>query len=92
MKILNVWQSSKGHLKYFEVEKPIFTLGKYKIYKQFDKCYLHTFENIGINQLCAANKEYIKNLFDNERPLTNSKFIFDRANETLKKGIELIKN
>ena len=95
IQILNTWQSRKNDLKYFEVGKPVFSLGEYRIFKQFDKCYLHTFKNIAINQLCAANKEHIKNLHEDVRPLENTKytpktFVFDRAKETLKNGIELI--
>ena len=95
MKILNVWQSKKGNLKYFEVSNPIYKKGDYSIYKQFDKCYLHTFKNIGINQLCAPNKEHLNYLINDKRPLTNTKytpktFVFDRAKETLNKGLELI--
>lgn len=96
MRILNTWQSTEAKKKYFEVGKPIFKLGEYRIFKQFDKCYLHTYKNIAINQLCAPNKEHIKNLFNNTRPLTNTKytpktFVFDRAKESLNKGLELIK-
>jgi len=95
MKIINTWQSAKGDLKYFEVNKPLYSIGNYAIYKQFDKCYLHTFKNIAINQLCGPNKEHLNNLHENVRPLTNTKytpktFVFDRAKETLKKGLELI--
>lgn len=97
MKILNTWQSSPGDLKYFEVDKPIYKKGDYSIFKQFEKCYLHTFKNIAINQLCAANKEHLNNLHNNVRPLINTAytpktFVFDRAKETLKKGLKIIHN
>ena len=98
MKILNVWQSSKGDLKYFEIKnKPVFRLGDYAIYTQFYNCYLHTYKNISINQLCGINKEHLTNLLNNTRPTTTKDdknnvkgFLFDRAKETLKKGLELI--
>lgn len=95
IQILNTWQSSKGNLKFFNVSKPIFKLGEYRIFKQFDNCYLHTFKNIAVNQLVKPNKEHIQNLHDNNRPLISTKytpktFVFDRAKESLKKGIELI--
>lgn len=96
MKILNTWQSTKGNNKFFEVGKPLFELGDYRIFKQFDKCYLHTFKNIAINQLCAPNREHIENLHTNSRPLINTEytpktFVFDRAKETMGKGLKLIK-
>jgi len=95
MKILNTWESSKGDLKFFDVKEPVFALGEYQIFKQTNKCYLHTFKNIAINQLCVPNKEHIKYLINNTRPLNNTKctsktFIYDRAIETMIKGLKLI--
>ena len=94
-KILNTWQSAKEDKKFFTVGKPIFSIGDYKIYKQSEKCYLHTFKNIALNQLCAPNKEHLQNLLDDNRPLINTKytpktFVFDRAKETLQKGLEIL--
>lgn len=92
MEILNTWYSNKhivGH-RYFTVGAPVFELGAYKIYKQFDKCYLHTFKDVAISQLGEANKELIKQLVNNTRPqgkYSPSHFIYDRALENKARGL-----
>ncbi|QQV91494.1 hypothetical protein M1M25_gp006 [Tenacibaculum phage Gundel_1] len=97
MNVLNTWQSDSTKKVFFNVSNPIYTNGEYNIYKEHSKCFLHTYKNIAINQLCAPNKEHIKNLINNTRPLTNTKYtpktlIYDRSKEAIKKGLTILKN
>ena len=64
MKYKNPWKEDS----YFEVVNPIYEKGDFKIYKQFDKCYLHTYKHIAFNQLLAPNKELIDFHIKAERP------------------------
>jgi len=87
MKYKNPWKEDS----YFEVDNPIYEKGDFKIYKQFDKCYLHTYKNIAFNQLLAPNKELIDWHIKGERPdKAPLSFLYDRGRTTLKKqGVEI---
>ena len=93
--ILNTWTSDNTKVNYFEETNPIYTKGNYRIFKQTNKCYLHTFKNVAISQLGAANKEHINNLLEDTRPTDKGKFtaktlVFDSAKKALKKGLLIL--
>ena len=90
-KILNTWTSKVEKLQYYEVKKPIYVLNEYRIFKLFDKAYLHTYKNFAISCLCGANKELIKALNDDIR-VHELRFLFDRAKESIEICEFLTKN
>ena len=87
MKIKNPWKESSC----FEVENALYEKGEFKIYKQFDRCYLHTYKGFAFNQLLKPNKELIDCHIKGERPdKAPLSFLYDRGRTTLKKqGVEI---
>ena len=78
MKIINPWRDGK----YFEVDDIVFELGDFRIFKQFDKCYLHAYKDLGFNQLMIPNKELIKAHHKGERP-DEYGWIYDRGRKII---------
>jgi hypothetical protein len=64
-KILNTWQSGPA---LYEVEQPIYVNGDFAIYKQFEKCYLHTYKDVAIKQLVKPNKMLILHIINGTKP------------------------
>jgi hypothetical protein len=89
MEILNVWNSEPNKLKYYNQSNPIYTNGDYSIYKMGDRNYLYTYKNIAFNNLAGINKAHINSVADKLRP-DSLPFLYDRAIETLEKGIKLL--
>jgi len=82
MTITNPWKENE----YFEVENPIYQNGDFRIFKQFDKCYLHTFKNMAFNQLMKPNKELIQHHIDQIRPKEKPlSFIYDAGKKHIDK-------
>lgn len=80
MKILNPWSPKKDYKSFFYESSPIYTNGEYSIFKQFDKCYLYTFQDIAINQLGGLNKLYLDAIAQRKRPENIQEgFLYDRA-------------
>jgi hypothetical protein len=89
MKYKNPWKEDS----YFELDNPIYEKGDFKIYKQFDKCYLHTYKNIAFNQLLAPNKELIDWHIKGIRPDVNPLgFIYDVGRRTMERQLGKIIN
>jgi hypothetical protein len=84
MKYKNPWKGDE----YFEVDNLIYEKGEFKIWKQFDKCYLHTYKGVAYNQLLAPNKElidyHIKGVRPDKKPLG---FIYDVGRRTIKRQL-----
>jgi hypothetical protein len=67
--LLNPFSHSLGKNPLMEVpSEPIFTTGDYKIYKYFDKHFVHTYKNIVITERGAADKDLLNNLKNNIKP------------------------
>jgi len=60
MRFNNPWLEGGGGPAYYDVDTPVFVFGEFRIFKQFDRCYLHTFKNVAITQRCAPDKEGVK--------------------------------
>lgn len=90
MKVLNTFSSNGIDNYYFDVteSKVVFELGEFKIYKVFDKNYLHTYKNIAVSQLCGANKDLINALYNNEN--TCKPFLYDRAKMFIDRGLKYL--
>lgn len=94
-KILNTWTSKVERPEYYHVGEPLFTIGEYAVYKQFENRHLYTFKNVAISQLVGLNKELLVRLHNDERPegkYTPQTFLFDRAKESLTRGINYLKS
>ena len=78
MRFINPWREGD----YFEVDDLVFSLGDFSIYKQFDKCYLHTYKDIAFNQLMFPNKELIKSHYQGVRP-DQYAWIYDRGRKII---------
>ena len=89
IQILNTWRSKPEKLEYYQEGEPVYKVGEYAIYKQFEKSYLYTYKNIAINCLCGLNKEHLDNLAKGiARP--ENDFLYYRALETKQIGIDLL--
>lgn len=87
MKILNTWKSDEQIKEYFEEENCVFEHGDYRIFKQFEKSYLHTYKNIAFSCLAAANEGHLMSVVKRSGA---GFWLYDRAIETLNKGLKLI--
>lgn len=92
MKILNVWCTTPQKPTFYNVENMVFEIGEYKIFKQFSECWLYTYKNISINQLAGFNKAHLIALHEDKRPEGQQGFLFDRAKDSLKKGLLILNN
>lgn len=62
----------------------VFSYGDYSIYKEFDKSYLYTYQDLVFNNLAGLNKEHLINVANRTEPIeAQSKFLYQRAIETL---------
>ena len=92
--ILNTWKSSPEKLVYYEPLEPIYKNGDWSIYIDIRGGYIYAFKNIAVNILVGKNEEHLNNLANNTRPIgkyNSCHFLFDRALDNLKTGLELIK-
>lgn len=90
MRVLNTFTSNGIDDYYFDVtdSRIVFELGDYKIYKIFDKNFLHTYKNISVSQLCGVNKDLIKSLYDNE--MNCKHFLYERAKMFIDRGLSYL--
>jgi len=92
--LLNPFSHSLGKNPLMEVpEKPIFITGDYKIYKYFDRHFVHTYKNIVIAERCAANKDLLNNLQNDIKPTGTASMYFDfeRTLEAKLDGLRIAK-
>lgn len=93
-KILNTWSTVTSRQD-FEVKKPVYENGDYRIYKLWDKNYLYTFKSVAINQLAGLNIPHLDSLAENKRPVgkySSAHFLFDRALESKARGLSMLKH
>lgn len=92
-KILNVWGTTSTKVDYFYyLGSPIYANGDYRIFRQFSNSYLYTYKNIAITQLAGLNKPLLDSIAKRERPSTKDCFLYDRALETLERGLKIVTN
>lgn len=92
--LLNPFSVSLKKPPFMEMRNPpVHTNGDYKIYKYFDRHYVHTFKNIVITELGAANTELIKNIATQTEPGKDTQlyFKYTRCLEAIQDGIEAAK-
>ena len=100
MNIVNVWKTKlerkknpKNTIVYnYCVGQPVFTLGEFRIFNT-GRSYIHTYKNIAIAELVGCNKELVKQIHDDERPVgkyNSSHFLFDRAKNAMTEYAEHI--
>ena len=76
--LLNPFSHSLGKNPLFEVNsKPVFIDGDYRIYKYFDKHFVHTFKNVVICERCAMNKDVLTALKNNIKPIGEASIYHD---------------
>jgi len=93
--LLNPFSHSLGKNPFFEIAaEPVFIDGDYKIYKLYEKHYVHTFKNIVIAERCAINKGLLKALKDNIKPVVESAIYhdFERPLWAKNEGLRIAKN
>lgn len=91
MNFLNVWSSTKDHVKYYGlgVDAKVFEIADYAIYRQFGNSYIYTYKNIAINNLAGLNKEHLKSLANGVRPTKEPDcFLYDRALNAIERAKE----
>ncbi len=66
MIINNPWKSHGS--TDFEVDKPVYQIGDYAIYKVHEKNYLYTYKNFAFRQLAGLNREFLRSVVDRKRP------------------------
>lgn len=73
--------------------EPCYINGEFRIYKLFDKHYLHTFKNIIFAERCGKNTELINNIINDIEPEDKARKYFDfiRGKEAIKSGFEYAK-
>lgn len=89
--LLNPFSVSLKKYPFMEVtSKPIYENGNYRIYKQWDNHFVHTFKNIVIGQRCAANKSLIDGLKNDIKPKGESDLYHDyqRPKAAISDGIK----
>ena len=89
--LLNPFSVSLDKYPFMEVNsKPIYEAGEYKIYKAWDKHFIHTFKNIVIAQRCGANKALIDGLVNDIKPTGEAALYHDyeRPKGAILEGIE----
>jgi len=76
--LLNPFSHSLGKNPLMKINvKPVFTNGDYKIYKYFDRYFIHTFKNIVISERCGINKDLINGLKNNIKPIGEASIYHD---------------
>jgi hypothetical protein len=86
--VVNPWYDSNNRTMspYYAVDKPIFTIGDYAVYK-YTGGYLYTYKHTAINHLVGLNKAHLAALASNTRPADPQQaFLFDRAMVAIAKG------
>lgn len=89
--LLNPFSVSLYKHPFMEVtSKPIYEAGEYKIYKAWDKHFIHTFKNIVIAQRCGADKALIDGLVNDIKPTGKAALYHDyeRPKGAILQGIE----
>lgn len=89
--LLNPFSVNLDKYPFMQVNKePMYIKGDYKIYKLYDKYFVHTFKNIVIAERCGANKNLIENLINGTEPTNESDkyFEYERLKWAISKGIE----
>lgn len=82
-------------VKYYSIDttqqKPLFQLGDYAIYQNNSVSWVYTYKNLAFNELAGKNIEHLKAVATRTRPTdTQSKFLYERAIETLNNNLHLI--
>lgn len=94
MQLLNPFSISLEKPPFMEVKSnPVFAQGDYKVYKYYDRHYIHTYKNIVIGERCAVNKDLINNLVNDTQPENETQLYFDyqRGKWAKEQGIEAAK-
>jgi hypothetical protein len=92
--LLNPFSHSLHKNPLMEVpSKPVFTDGEYKIYKLYDKHFVHTFKNIVICERGAINKDLISGLKNNIKPIGEASIYhdFERPQWAINEGLKIAK-
>jgi len=72
-------------------DQEAFSDGDFKIYRHFDKHFLHTFKNIVIAERGGINKKLIENVKNDIKPIDEAEFYHDyeRPKDAMLKGIQI---
>lgn len=89
----NPFSASLKKHPFIDMQKePLYKNGDFKIYKYFDRHYVHTYKNIVIAERCAPNTDLIHNLIFDKQIKGKNYFDFERCKEAISQGIEAAKN
>lgn len=94
MQLLNPFSVQLDKQPFMNItSEPIFSKGDYKIYKYYEKYFVHTFKNIVIAERCAKNEQMINDLISGIYTGIESQkyFQFDRPKEAIEIGINAAK-
>lgn len=85
-------QLKKPGIEYISTP-PVLISGDYRVYKKFDKHFLHTFKNIIIAERCSINEKIFSNLRGQTKPSGAAELYFDYESPlaALKEGEEVAK-
>ena len=76
--LLNPFSHSLGKNPTFEVHsEPVFINGDYKVYKLYERHFVHTFKNIVIAERGAINKDLLNGLKNNIKPIGKASIYHD---------------
>lgn len=92
--VLNPFSHSLQKNPLMEIaSEPIFTNGEYKVYRHYDKHFVHTFKNIVIAERCAINKALLSGLKDNIKPIGEASIYHDweRPKWAINEGLKIAK-
>ena len=95
MQLLNPFSVSLKKPPFMDINtEPVYKNGDYRIYKLYDKHFVHTFKNIVICERGAANKELINNIVNDTKPTGEADyyFLYERPKQAILEGIEAAKN
>lgn len=72
--------------------KPMYIDGNFKIYKYYDRHYIHTYKNIVVTELGAPNREILTQLKNKVAPIDSPEnsdlFSYNRCVEAMELGIK----
>jgi|694.fasta_scaffold05368_27 hypothetical protein len=92
--LLNPFSHALGKNPLMETSgKIVFTDGEYKIYRHFDRHFVHTFKNIVITERTGPNKDLINGLKNNIKPTGEASIYhdFERPQWAINEGLKIAK-
>ena len=86
MKIKNPWTKDP---EFYTVDKPVYSIGDVKVYRQTKECHLYTLNGFAVSQLVTLNKRFAAWLYVGETPEedTPMSYSFHRAKSCYKKQL-----